>query len=393
MNDAITGGLRASRSIFRWAIARLLAAVLTLAAPVAAHAVPMSGYNPARLADPAPGPFIEMSTFAADTVLPVMGIIDDSWRGTFTPRNRNKADLYWQAASGVAGNGWRVAAFNRGELFIDSNRDSIEFIYALKKKQDLPSNRTYQADIRMQGMVASGVEVSHGRRLDWVVPGLSAGATVRFMVPNYLQEGTMTGHLTPTGPRSYDYNLYLDYAYGDNILYRQEEPELGGGYGYSADLGLAYRRGGWRAEALFRDLVGELVWDSVPYTTAYAVTPTMTTTPDGYQDFTPSIQGRVGHKRLHQEIPFKTDLSLGYDWPAFSIGAAVVWVGDQPRSWLETAWRLQEKWRVSLAYNPDYAAFNCGIAAYGAAVGVTFSNPELRDSRALGFNLSYLHSW
>lgn len=371
--------------------ALVLAIILSWSAALAAP--PLAGYNPAELPYSPSGPFVEASVFAADNVLPVMSIVDDSWRGDFTPANRNHADLYWKTAAGVAADGWRVAAFNRAEFFIKSNRDAIEFIYLTKKKRDLTTDRTYAADLDANGFIANGVEVSHGRKLDRIIPGLSAGLTFRFMDATYLQDGSVTGYVVPLGPRSYDYNLYLDYAYSKNIIYDREGEHLGDGYGFSADIGVSYRKGGWRADLLLRDLGGGIYWQSAPYTTANAVTPTTSTSTNGYQDFTPSIRGFEGNKRYRQEIPLKTDITMGYEEGPFSGSAAVILLRDQPRTWLEAGYAPNEKVRLSLAYNLEYSAISYALAAYGFKLGITIDGLEVREANALGLQMSYLYSW
>ena len=394
MCDAITGGRQASLSIIR--VASLVAPLITLmlfSAWDVFAAPPLTGYNPARLPYTPNGPFIDLTAFAADTALPVLGIIDDSWRGKFTPKDHNTADASWNAASGVVVDGWRVAAFNRAETFINSNRDAIEFIYLTKKKKDLETGRIYQADISIDGYVASGVEVSYGRKLDRLAPGLSVGVTARYLEPHYLQDGTMTGHIIPQGPKSYNFNLFLDYAYSSNIVYNRTDEEPGGGFGYAADVGLSYRHGGWHAEALMRDIVGSIIWDSAPYTNAFAVTPSTTATTDGYQEFTPSIEGWEGHKRYHQKIPLKTDLSLGYSYASVSGKATMVLIRNRPRTWVEAGYRPSDDLRLSLGYCPNYSAIYYEVAANGLTLGVALEGFEIRDARAVAFQLSYLHAW
>lgn len=390
----IRGGRKAPLLFNRVALSTLLiVAAIHLSASVVIAAPPLSGYNPALLPYSPNGPFVDLSMFAADTVLPVISILDDSWRGDFTPEDSNKADVYWNAASGVIANGWRVAAFNRGEMLIDCNRDSIEFFYLAKKKRDLVTGQIYDADVKAYGLIANGVEVSHGRKLDNLIPGLSVGATVRYLNPRYLQDGTIDGYVIPVGPRSYDYNLFLDYAYSDNIVYKRKDEDQGSGFGFSADIGLSYRNSGWRAEVLMRDVLGTVFWDSVPYTSAYAVTPDDPTITNGYQDFEPSIKGYEGNKRHRQEIPLKTDLTLGYDYKSFSGSASAVLIDWEPRTWLEVTYRFNDDVQLSLGYNFDYSAVSYGLAAHGLAVGVTLSGFEIRDSRALGFQISYLYAW
>jgi len=362
--------------------------------PAAQASPPLAGYNPAHLATDRDGAFISASAFAADTVLPVIGLYDDSWRGPFTPENRNTGDLFWNASSGVVFKGWRVALFNRGEMFIDCNRDTIEFFYKNKKKLDLPVGYTYRADAHVNGFMANGFEISHGRSLDALVPGLSAGITLRYLQPqSFLQQGSMTGQVMPTSATTYDFDLFLDYNYNHNAVYHRQDEEISGGYGFSADLGLAYRNEGFHAEALVRDLAGTITWYSAPYTVAHAVTPGAPVITDGYQDFSPSIVGYEGNRRVHQRLPLKTDITVGYDYGDWGGSGTVILIDDDPRTWFEGTYRFTDKVSMALGYNLDYDAFQYTLVAHGFTLALTTSDVELRDARALGGSISYVFNW
>ena len=50
----------------------------------------------------------------------------------------------------------------------------------------------------------------------------------------------MQGDVIPTGPKTYDFDLYLDYLYDHNYVYKRNDTIPGSGQGYSFDVGLKY---------------------------------------------------------------------------------------------------------------------------------------------------------
>ncbi|GFO53181.1 hypothetical protein GMSM_01880 [Geomonas sp. Red276] len=385
------GGLAAPlfASLF---LAAVLSCLAGLSSP-AYGASPLSGFNPARLAGGGREAFVETSAFAGDTALPLAGINNDSWNGSFTPREPGHGEAYWNLAGGVVFDGFRVAAVNRGEWFLKANRDTQDFFYRIKKHLDLPVGKTYHIDLSINGFAASGVEISYGRSLGALLPGLSVGATVRYLRPATMQDGSVKGTVTPTGPKSYDFNLNVNYQYDRNILYRRRNTTVGDGVGYSADLGVAFQRDAFRCGVLARDLAGEIIWYAVPYTDAVASTDRLTTSPDGYQNFSPTISGYEGNKRFHQRIPLKIDFEAGYSAGDLDGLFTVNLVDDEPHYWLEGSYRLGSRSSVSLGYNVEYSAVKVGFAFHDFSVSVLCDDVRVAAAKAFGGELAYHYSW
>jgi hypothetical protein len=389
-----TGGLRAS---FFFGLLRAFIGTVAVSAIICPRPCsgtsPISGYNPARLGAEGNGVFITSTAFLADTALPVWSFLDDTWNGSFSATDRAVADTYWKAETGAIVNSWRVAGFNRGELFIDTNRDTVEFFYRNKKHLDLPTGKQYDINLAASGFAAYGVEISYGRKLDALITGLAAGVTLRYLNPQTLQDGAVTGIVTPNGPKSYDFDLKLDYAYGRNILYKRKDEHLGHGYGYSADAGLLFQSPHLRLEALVRDIAGTIVWNSVPYTNAVAGSDTITTSPDGYQEFRPTIHGFEGHKEYRQRIPIKTDLIAKYGYGPVAATCTVNFIETRPLYWLEAEYRFSDSAALSIGYNVNYSAVIAGANIAGFELDVVTDEVTFSAAKALGLRLSYKYSW
>ncbi|MCM0081238.1 hypothetical protein L4X63_06525 [Geomonas sp. Red32] len=356
-------------------------------------ASPLSGFNPARLAGGGREAFVETSVFAGDTALTLAGINNDTWSGSFTPREHGHGEAYWNIAGGVVLNGFRVAAVNRGEWFVKANKDTQEFFYRIKKHLDLPVGKTYDINLSINGFAATGVELSYGRSLGDFLPGASVGATVRYLRPATMQEGSVKGTVTPNSRNTYDFNLNVNYEYDRNILYRRRNTSVGDGLGYSADVGVAYQRESFRCGVLARDLAGEIIWYAVPYTDAVASTDRLTTSPDGYQNFSPTISGYEGNKRFHQRIPLKVDFEAGYTAGDLDGLVTVNLVDNEPHYWLEGSYRLGSRSSVSLGYNVEYSAVKAGFAFHDFSVSVLCDDVRLASAKAFGGELAYHYSW
>jgi hypothetical protein len=199
--------------------------------------------------------------------------------------------------------------------------------------------------------------------------------------------------VTPTGPKNYGFDLQLDYAYGRNILYKRKDEHLGRGYGYSADAGLLFQRPHLRLEALVRDIAGTIAWNSAPYTNAVAGSDTITTSPDGYQEFRPTIHGYEGHKEYRQRIPIKTDLNAKYDYGPFAGTCTVNLIETRPLYWLEAEYRFSDSAAFSVGYNVNYSAVMIGASIAGFELDVVTDEVTFKAAKPLGLRFSYKYSW
>lgn len=365
--------------------------VLYPASPSSAQS-PVSDFNPASLTESPNGIFFNGKTFWADNSLPLRAIFFDKWGGPFRPDNINRSDNYWKTEAALINKGWRIAGFYRGELFMETNKDTIEILRMVNLKEGLPTGRVFDIDMKARGFSATGVEISNGMNLDSVSEGLMAGFTARYLRGEKIQEGKIEGKVTATGPMSYDFNLLLDYIYDENLIYNRRNTISGTGDGYSFDIGLKYIfKDNLNAEVLFRDIGGRIYWRDAPYTTANATSDIKSYDEHGYQVYSPTIQGYESYKDFTQKIPLKTDVVFSYKREVFTLTPTVNLIGGRPLYWIEIGYQKSSDSSIMAGYNINYHAFSIGYTYKKVSFDIYLSDIDLSRANAVGLELSLWH--
>lgn len=355
---------------------------------------PISGFNPALLSKSADTYFFDGRTFWADNALPLQAIFFDKWGGPFTPEVINRSDNYWKTNVGITHDQWRFAGFYRGELFMETNRDTITILRMVNREQELPVGKSFDIALNAHGFSAAGVELSRGIDLSKLANGLNAGFTARFLKGEKIQEGAITGIVTATGPTTYDFNLQLDYFYDENLVYNRRNAISGAGGGYSIDIGLQYiLSNSVTAEILFRDILGRIYWRNVPYTIAGATSNVKDYDEDGYQIYHPTISGWEIYKDFTQKVIRKTDLAISYDKEPFAITPTVNFIGNRPLYWIEFTYKIKNDLPINLGYNFNYGTFSMGTTFKKVVVDIYTNDLDFSRAMAVGLRVSTQHYW
>ncbi len=354
---------------------------------------PLSGFNPADLADnKAPAIFFDARGFAADNAgIPVIGLLWNDWDPSVSPQaGLNRAIVYWNTDTGAAYGGFRVAGFYRGEFYIDANKDTVDFLGMINRKEALPAGRVFDIKLSSIGYSAKGIEVSKGIAL---FKGLSAGVTARYISGGMLQDATITGSVKATSRTTYDFNFLLDYNYDKNLVYpRVAVP--GTGNGYSFDFGLRYSAGEvLSAGVLLRDIGGRLYWRNVPFSTAAAVSNIKSFDSFGYQQYRPSIQGFEGYRDFTQMLPLKVDADITAVLGRVTLSPEVNIIKGRPLYWVFLGYKATENASFSAGYNTNYKAWSAGLAYKKSLLSVYSSGIDPVRAPALGAALTILWDW
>jgi len=359
---------------------------------------PSLGFNPARLANGGQrrgrgcGMFLEARASGAENSLVLYPLLLKT--GPFNPGRQNSLDAAWKSDCGLIlpRHGLRFAASYRGELHMRANRDSLDILWLIGQKRDLPTGRVFKVDLKSRGFSAFGVEVSKGIGFGSLLPGFCAGLTARYLQGEMIQEGKISGQLIPTGKKSYRFDLFTDYVYDRNLLYERQETIPGSGAGYSFDLGLGYSSPSkrLRGEILFRDLGGRIFWKDTPYTTAWATSKTKEYDSQGYQIYRPTIQGYEGYKNFNQKIPLKTDLLLSCQLGPFTLipSVSLIEAAEKPILWLDLNYQIGKNYTLYTGYNLNYQAFSLGAACGSRlSLAISMSDIDLSATRLIGLSL------
>ncbi len=372
-----------------------IVALLLLCIPTFLYSrTPLSGYNPAVSSYTQREFFVTVDSFGANTALPVQSFFSPTWSGPFHPEERNYLDVLWNAAAGISVRNWTLAMFSRAEYFIDCNKDTAEILKLINNKEELPVGRTFLIDIKSRSFSSSGLEISRRIGLEQLLQGLTAGFTVRSFLATGIQQGKITGTVVPISPKSYEYNLLMDYIYDKNKVYdrRDEYPE--NGYGYSLDIGFAYYPLQYFGiECLMRDIAGRIYWNKIPYTTATATSNNMEYDKDGYLIFKPTITGYESHKSMIQKIPLKTDLSFVYRMPKTEVSTTINFIEDRPLYWVNCDIHAGNDFSILTGYNFNYESAVLGCRWRNIALQIYASSLFLDETKSLGVNFSLTTSW
>jgi hypothetical protein len=358
---------------------------------------PFSGFNPATLLKESRGVFVECKTLWANNAFPLRAIFfDEGWNGPFDPQDTNTMDIYWNIETGLIYQGWRIAGFSRGELFIDANKDTVEILRLIQLRENLPVGKKFDIDLKADGgFSVIGVEISKGINLNSIIKNLTTGITVRYIRGEKIQEGKMQGNVIPTGPKTYAFDLYLDYLYDHNYVYERNDTNAGSGEGYSFDLGLKYLfNKNISAEILFRDILGRIYWKRVPYTKAYATSDVLDFDENGYQIFRPTIHGFEGYKDFTQKILFKTDLSLSYRNGRFMLAPTINFIESrQPLYWINANFQARKDLYIDTSFNFNYKTFSIGLVHKFVTFNIYSNDISLNKVKAIGGTVRLQYSW
>ncbi|MGD0275606.1 MAG: hypothetical protein ABSB79_06065 [Syntrophales bacterium] len=354
----------------------------------------MSGFNPATLLGSANGIFLDAKAFCSNNAVSLDGLFFNQWEGPFNPYNINHLDSYWNASTGFIYSGWRIAVFNRGELFLEANKDTIEILQMINRRENLPIGRTFDINLDGTGFSARGIELSKGFRISEWGEVLLIGFTARYLSGDKIQQGTITGSASPVSSSSYDFDLQLNYTYDKNLVYDRRDTVPGTGNGYSFDIGLKHDFTDYlSAELLFRDILGRIYWNHMPYTDAVGTSSTKYFDENGYMIFKPIISGYEGNKDYVQRITSKTDLALTYKNDFLRITPSINFIGERPLYWVDVGFYIDKAFSLNTGYNLNYNCYSLGVTYKKASFNVYTDNIDYQRAKAVGISLFLQYDW
>jgi hypothetical protein len=250
-------------------------------------------------------------------------MFSDRWEGEVHIDDRNLVYSKALTEAFAGRSGWELSFGVREQLLLRANRDTVEAFALLKGKKDLPTGRTYQADLKGNGFVAEELRIAFGRTAG-TASGFSLGGGLGLLHGERIQKGELTGTLQATGPRSYNYNLVLDYAYSKNYLYDSPVSRAGmDGYGYAIDLGAIWRKDRIVVSLHGEDLFSTIYWSDVPMTSAVASNGRESFDSQGYVRYDPLISGFEGKRRVTQRLTTRLSGETGYVADTFRTSVAL----------------------------------------------------------------------
>lgn len=205
---------------------------------------------------------------------------------------------------------WLISGFYDANINSYLNKDTISFINSILDK-DIPIGKKYDLLISVDGYTILGGKLEKNFLIS---KNLNLDLIFKLFYGTNIQRGKLWGDFTRIDEESYSFNLFLDYLYNNNYLYKRKDLIAGKGFGYSSDLGININIINNLTFSIFlENMFGEIYWFSVPYTLGDATSEREYFDEYGNIVYRPLIRGYEGYKDYIQRLPCKLNLSLEFD--------------------------------------------------------------------------------
>lgn len=304
--------------------------------------------------------------------------------------SRNRIEL------GLAVGAYEFAVFHRNDYSLDFDSQTAEFAWRQKNRQPIPLEQEYRVDVWANQYQLSGGRV--GRT--WAVaPNLDLSASFSAFIATEGVYGYMGKdpegqggviqmvNRTVAGQTTLmlDGELYADYFYTDDVLFRREV-DAPNGKGYTLDMGLEWRiYDGLTFSASFEDLLGKIHWSGLPRTTARATSETIIVDEDGFLEANPYFSGEETFGSLKQPLRSRERLNLSYQRNAWRFGYEYDRIDVMSFKWLQLGYNWAPRWGGSLGRETQTQAWHLGLAMPMGKISLVFDDLDLKQAHTFGF--------
>lgn len=252
------------------------------------------------------GPYLSLQSITYSEPVSIDAMLNE-WDSPY--KGGDKAFAYYKAEIGIERNTWHLGVLNRLDYFMTFSEQTAQLYYYTKNHLPLEAGKSYALNIDVLHEYSRGLRFGFERQL---LQNVNAGIAVSYLEGLKLTDGTINGNAMVTADNDYDFQFDVDYAYSRDTLF-EREVSAPHGKGYSVDMELD-----WQVSEKFAshltvlDMLGQIVWDNAPYTTATASSATKTYDADGYVRYQPLATGLESNKNFKQRLPRKIFADISY---------------------------------------------------------------------------------
>lgn len=191
--------------------------------------------------------------------------------------------------------------------------DAADYYYGTQQHQ-LDPDRTYQLKLETSAFKATGLRAQHKFQATEQLTVAIGGSLLQ---AKGLQDGTLVGQATTdSSGKDQSYHAVVDYQYDQDRLLDRPDVLAPQGIGYALDARLD-----WQAterlgvNLVVKDILGEIHWNDVPYTSATLTSDVKTVGSDGFIKVLPSVSGKEGYlDSFRQTLHPKVDAQAKYQF-------------------------------------------------------------------------------
>lgn len=336
-----------------------------------------------------PGLSAGVSAFAFSDPVSLKAI-GERWQGAFTPRAGNQG-LFGNINTAVSYQRDQVEfrLWQQQRVLMSANRDTVEFLRTTKAREDLPTGRTYDLEMAVQGSSRSGVTLSRiwvlaeSGEFTWML-----GAGGKGWYADQAQNGFVLGKARASGVKTYDFNLSVDYRYTRNILYDLPVPPSSG-IGFGGVIGTSLHLAEWSLAVAVDDLCSTTWWKALPYTYAEAKSQRQHYDLNGYLQFDPTIEGIEGRGNWIQKSPTAWMVRASWGVGAWRLGSRVERISNFTFQAMEASYLWDSVDRLELSYEPRTRSWGLAWAGKQARLGLALQSLNMSTTRSVGLSLGW----
>jgi len=311
------------------------------------------------------------------------------WEGSYYPNSgKNIAFINHRADIGMLFDTIYIGYAFRSDIFISTDKSTLDILNLVNSKKDLPLNHQYNIDLDAYGFSSDNLifskefDIISNKSKEFRVYG---GFSI--IRASKLQEGRVVANANIVSKKEYDFDGLIDYYYTDNSIYDLDVEEATG-YGYSLNFGLFYRYNKHSILFLAEDFTSNIYWQNVAYSQVNITSNKKEYDSNGYVKYKPSISGYELYRDYTQKL--KSNLKLEYKYQYSShidLGVGGQYFSEILFPYLSISYQENSNIGYKLGYDIRFKQVSLELDIYDFKASI--STNGIYDPSAINLNFSY----
>lgn len=322
----------------------------------------------------------------ANDVLALKDATRYSWQSEgYSPREgSNIAIIDHRVDLGMNLNSWYIGYALRYDMFVKTDRSTMDIMQLINTQSDLPFGRQYDIYLKTFGVASHNLILSKSFML---LPNLKAFAGVSLIQAFATQDGFVDAYANVLSKNEYDFEGYSEYYYDKNLLYTLDVDKPTG-YGYSLMLGLEYHYRAHTLRFLAQDIASTIYWQALPYSEVLMTSDTKEYDSNGYVKYKPSISGYELYRDYPQKLESKYLLEYEYQQNQKLSGkVALGYYHNTLLPFVALKYNQNQNINYSIGYEARFHQLSLGMEFYDFKASIATN--DITHPTAVSMNLSY----
>jgi hypothetical protein len=297
---------------------------------------------------------------------------------------------------GVQAQGYRLFALQRGDAFVQSNRDTADLVHQYQTSSGYDAGRNYVLDYSMRGFEADGLgfskawQTSFGDR--WQ---LRTGIGLSYLRGKRLKLETTTGQVVALDAKDINAAVSSDSSntslntsnFSDfNAPYGRQAKFSGDGYSLDGGVVLQNTDSGLRIELGLADVAGQIDWKNVPSNLTNYNSASKYFDTNGYVQFDPTATRTSTYRNLTQTLPLKVHFAVAYPWRAWEVEGSTSYTQGNWFPQLGARYKMTPNWTLCADYDLRFGTLGVGMEHRWFQWSIRTDNADLNAAKAYGLS-------